>query len=146
MTKQDIRDEIKRLEQRKKDSIYDNDDHYDRDIEYLKRRIPFETMRDDLVGKYVNRLLWTDADPVGKIVGVKGKDTVIIQPIVAGKNKNKMEFIAGGFGAHCTNNREQSYDFEEAGEAFEERLTFTKLEKYSWYIHDAPTKHYDYNF
>lgn len=146
MKKQDIRDEIKRLEQRKKDSIYDNDDHYDRDIEYLKRRIPFETMRDELVGKYINRVLWTDAYPVGKIVGIKGKDTVFIQPIVAGENKTEMEFIAGGYGAHCTNNQDQSYDFKEVGEVFTERLTFTKLENYSWYIQDGPSKHYDYNF
>jgi len=146
MTKQDIRDEIKRLEQKKQNSTLIDKSSYDRDIEHLKRRIPFETMRDDLVGKYINRCLWTDAYPVGKIVDIKGKDTVFIQPVVAGENKTKMDFIPGGFGAHCTNNREQSYDFEEAGEVFKERLTFSKLEKYSWYIHDAPSKHYDYNF
>ncbi len=146
MTKQDIRDEIKRLEQRKQNSICVDNSNYERDIEYLKRRIPFETMRDDLVGKYINRHLYTDSYPVGKIVGIKGKDTVFIQPVVAGENKTKMDFIPGGFGAHCTNNRDQSYDFSECGEVFKERLTFSKLEKYSWYIDNAPTKHYDYNF
>lgn len=39
MKKQDIRDEIKRLEQRKQDSA---DDYHDGNIEYLKRRLPLK--------------------------------------------------------------------------------------------------------
>ena len=27
----------------------------------------------ELIGKYVNQVLWSDVDPVGKIVGIKGK-------------------------------------------------------------------------
>ena len=51
----------------------------------------------DLIGKYVNRCLWSDVDPIGKIVGIKGKYIALIQPVVASENKTKMEFIAGGF-------------------------------------------------
>jgi len=38
---------------------------------------------ESLIGKYINQYLWSDVNPVGKIVGVKGKTKVIIQPVVA---------------------------------------------------------------
>ena len=63
-----------------------------------------------LIGKYINQVLYTDVNPVGKIIGIKGKTKVIIQPVEAGPNKAKMEYIPGGFVGHCYNQNEQEYD------------------------------------
>ena len=103
-------------------------------------------INEELIGKYINRCLYTDAYPVGKIVGIKGKTKVLIQPVKASKNKTKMMISAGGFAGHCINNRNQEYDFYEQGEVYEERLSNTKLKNYSWRVQDAPSKFHDYNF
>jgi hypothetical protein len=103
-------------------------------------------INEDLIGKYINRCLYTDSMPVGKIVGIKGKTKVLIQPVIASANKTKMEIIPGGFTGHCVNNRDQRYDFIETGEVYEERLSNTKLKDYSWRVQDAPSKFHDYNF
>jgi len=101
---------------------------------------------EDLIGKYINQYLWSDVNPVGKIVGVKGKTKVLVQPVVAGPNKVKMEFIPGGFSAHCTNMYEQRYDFFEEGEVFETVLSNFRMKKAYWSIEEAPNRYYDYNF
>ena len=101
---------------------------------------------EELIGKYINQVLWSDINPVGKIVGIKGKTKVLIQPIVAGKNKTKMEFVEGGYAGHCINMYDQSYDYTETGEVFEAPLSRTGMKKKFWKIHDVPQKHYDYNF
>ena len=101
---------------------------------------------ESLIGKYINQYLWSDVNPVGKIVGVKGKTKVIIQPVVASENLTKMEFIPGGFSAHCTNMYEQRYEFREEGQVFETVLSNFRMKKSYWSIEEAPNKHYDYNF
>jgi len=101
---------------------------------------------ESLIGKYINQYLWSDVNPVGKIVGVKGKTKVLVQPVVAGPNKVKMEFIPGGFSAHCTNMYEQRYDFFEEGEVFETVLSNFRMKKAYWSIEEAPNRYYDYNF
>ncbi len=101
---------------------------------------------EDLIGKYINQYLWSDVNPVGKIVGIKGKTKVLVQPVVAGPNKVKMEFIPGGFSAHCTNMYEQRYDFFEEGEVFETVLSNFRMKKAYWSIEEAPNRYYDYNF
>jgi hypothetical protein len=103
-------------------------------------------LTEELIGKYINRVLWSDVDPVGKIVGIKGKTKVLIQPVKAGENKVKMDFIAGGFSAHCTNQSAQRYDFVEEGEVFEANLSNASMKNQCWKISDAPRKYYDYNF
>lgn len=100
----------------------------------------------DLIGKYINRCLYTDVDPVGKIVGIKGKTKVLVQPVKASENKVKLEWVAGGFAGHCVNQGEQSYDFTEVGEIFEVSLSNTSLRSRMWRIHDKPIKYYDFNF
>lgn len=100
----------------------------------------------DLIGKYINRYLWTDADPVGKIIGVRGKSFVTIQPIRAGRNKTKMKFEVGGFAGHAINNDQQEYDYFEQGEPYEVRLSNSKMHNMHWAISDKPFKKYDYNF
>jgi len=100
----------------------------------------------DLIGKYINQHLYSDTNPVGKIIAVRGKTFVTIQPIVAGPNKVKMEFSTGGFAAHCTNQDEQQYDFFEEGEPYEIRLSATQMKRLHMAISDRPIKRYDYNF
>lgn len=101
---------------------------------------------EELIGKYINQVLWSDINPVGKIVGVKGKTKVLIQPVKAGKNKTKMEYIEGGFAGHCVNMYDQEYDYTEQGEVFEATLSRTGMKKKFWKIHDCPQRFYDYNF
>lgn len=100
----------------------------------------------ELIGKYINRVLWSDVDPVGKIIGIKGKTKIIIQPIKAEENKVKMEFVAGGFSAHCLNQYNQEYDFQESGTPFDTSLSNSKLKNRYWSIDNQPRKYYDYNF
>jgi hypothetical protein len=115
-------------------------------IEKLKTpnsmRASFSTS-EDLIGKYINRHGYSDIDPVGKIVGIKSKTIVFVQPVVAGENKTKMEWVAGGFAGHCVNQHAQSYDFTEEGEVFEMRLSSGDR---CHRISEKPIKYYDYNF
>lgn len=103
----------------------------------------FETTQ-ELIGKYINQHLWSDINPIGKIVGIKSKTTVLVKRVVAGPNKVRMEFVAGGFSGHCINNYNQEYDFTESNEITEVRLSKSYL-KYNK-ISDHPIHHYDYNF
>ena len=99
-----------------------------------------------LEGRFINRRLWSDTNPVGKIISTRGKNFVTIQPIDAGKNKTKMSFEIGGFSAICTNEYEQSYDFIESGEPYEIRLSKSMLSNKYYHIESAPKNYYDYNF
>lgn len=101
---------------------------------------------EELIGKYLNQYLWSDVNPVGKIVAIKGKTKVVVQPVVAGPNKAKMEFIPGGFSAHCTNMYDQKYDFFEEGAVYELSLSNSKMKRTNIGIADHPQKHYDFNF
>jgi hypothetical protein len=98
----------------------------------------------ELVGKFINRYLWTDIQPIGKIVGIKSKTTVFVQKVVASENKVKMEFIPGGFSVHCTNDSSQEYDFIETNEIMEIRLSKQYLKSHG--IDERPRNYYDYNF
>jgi hypothetical protein len=98
---------------------------------------------EDLVGKYINRHGYSDIDPIGKIVGIKSKTIVFVQPVVAGDNLTKLEWISGGFARHCVNQNEQKYEFTEKGNVFEMRLSAgDRCNR----ISDRPMKYYDYNF
>ena len=99
-----------------------------------------------LEGMYINQHLWSDSNPVGKIISTRGKNFVTIQPVEASDNKTKMEFVTGGFSAICLNDSKQEYDFFEVGEPFEARLSKSQLANKYWHIEDAPFKHYDFNF
>ena len=103
-------------------------------------------LTNELIGKYINRVLYSDVDPVGKIVGIKGKTKILIQPVFASENKADMNFIPGGFAGHCTNMYDQHYEFYEDGEVFEATLSKTAMKKRFWSINEHPRKFYDYNF
>lgn len=100
----------------------------------------------NLIGMYVNRVLFSDVDPIGKIVELKGKYKAILKVVVASENKTKMDFVSGGFSAVCLNNYSQEYDFFETEEFIEISLSETNMKKKFLRIHNAPRKHYDYNF
>jgi hypothetical protein len=102
------------------------------------------TATEDMIGKYINEYLYTDVNPIGKIVGIKSKTILYVQPIEATENKTKMEFIPGGFSLHCTNNSEQKWEFKEVGEVVEMRMTVGRHDFRR--ISDSPRKYYDYNF
>ena len=102
------------------------------------------TATEDMIGKYINEVLYSDVNPIGKIVGIKSKTILYVQPVVAIENKTKMDFVPGGFSFHCTNNRSQEWIFEEQGDIIEVKMT---LGRYDWKrISDSPRKFYDYNF
>lgn len=102
------------------------------------------TATEDMIGKYINEVLYSDVNPIGKIVGIKSKTILYVQPIVAVENKTKMNFIPGGFSAHCTNNYSQEWIFEEQGDVIEVKMTVGKYDYKR--ISDSPRKFYDYNF
>ena len=100
----------------------------------------------NLIGKYVNRVLYSDVDPVGKIVEIKGKYKAILRVVIASENKIKMDFVVGGFSAHCLNNNHQEYDFFETDELIEISLSDTNMKNSFFRIGEKPRKYYDYNF
>ena len=99
----------------------------------------------ELIGKYINQYLWSDVNPIGKIVAIKGKTKVVVQPVVASENLTKMEYVVGGFAGHCVNQWDQRYEFTEQGEVFEMTLSNSKLKR-GIGIADQPRRYYDYNF
>lgn len=99
-----------------------------------------------LIGKYINQFGYSDVNPVGKIIGIKGKTKVLIQPVKAGPNTVKMEFVTGGFAGHCYNQQSQEYEFAEEGVPFEAPISNSSLKDRRWRIGDSPHKFYDYNF
>jgi hypothetical protein len=98
----------------------------------------------ELIGKFLNHYGYSDVNPIGKIIAVKGKTTIIVQQVVASNNKTKMQYIVGGFSAVCTNQSEQEYDFFETEKTMEFRLSKSFLKQYG--IDNKPKKFYDFNF
>ena len=78
---------------------------------------------------YFNEYLWSDVNPI-EIVGVKG-NTIEIRRMKVGENKTKMEFIPGGFSAHCPNNSSQDWEIEPDPEAPIEKIRIIKIFEYS---------------
>ena len=99
-----------------------------------------------LIGKFVNRYLFSDINPVGKIEGIKGKSTIILNPVDVVKDEEfKPNYIVGGFAAHCDNQDEQKWIFNvNESKTFEMRVSNEMLKQYR--IDDKPRKFYDYNF
>lgn len=94
-----------------------------------KKRKTFQTS-EDMIGKYINRYIGSDAYPIGKIVGIKSKTTYVVQPIEAEcKNFTQLE---------------QDYDYIETGEKILIRLTTSNLERR--YITNKPCKYIDPDF
>ncbi len=99
---------------------------------------------ENLVGKYVNERGYTDINPVGKVIGTRGKTILILQMVVETEQTEPMNFIVGGFAGVCVNVYDQKWQFEEVDKVFELRLSKQFSRRYM--IEDAPRKFYDYNF
>jgi hypothetical protein len=104
----------------------------------------------DMVGKYINRVLWSDVDPVGKIIGIKGKNTLICCRVTPSQNltpMNELGFIAGGFVGTYVNQYAQRYEFtEDMNDIFEIRYSRSMTKDKFLHIDKSPFKFYDYNF
>lgn len=99
-----------------------------------------------MVGKFVNRYLWSDVQVVGKIVDTFGKTGIVIEPYTATLDKNwKADVIPGGFAGHCVNNYSQTYDYAPSGdENIRMRISYKFFKMYR--IEQEPNHFYDYNF
>ena len=108
------------------------------------------TATPDMVGKYINQCLWSDVNPIGKIIGIKGKSTLICIKVSASENLTPMSelgFEAGGFVGHYHNQRAQRYEYtEHLDDIFEIRYSNAMRKKMFYRIHDNPSKFYNYNF
>jgi hypothetical protein len=98
----------------------------------------------ELVGKYVNQVLWSDVNPIGKIIGTRGKNILILKKVIENQQLTKLEYEVGGFSAHYSNQYAQKWTFTELDETIELKYTNNVFELKS--IDDYPRKFYDYNF
>ena len=103
-----------------------------------------KTQNQELIGKYVSRVLYSDVQILGKIIAVKGKATIIVQRMEATKQTEKLDFQIGGFAGHCSNQHAQKWEFKEI-EGIEEMRLGKSFNK--WHsIDNFPRHFYDYNF
>jgi hypothetical protein len=101
---------------------------------------------EDLIGKYVNQSLYTDINPVGKIIGTRGKTILIVKRVIEVKQTQEMHYIPGGFAGHVTNQYDQEWTFKEVEDVFEVKMNKQWGRRGQMYIADKPRMYYDYNF
>lgn len=101
--------------------------------------------------KYANHLGYSDITPY-EIVRVISDKTIEIREMKCERDESiKLEFIPGGFSAHCVNQRDQEWFISSDETAPVQRI---RLGKRGWKdahgrrfdISDKPIKFYDYNF
>ena len=98
-----------------------------------------------LIGKYINQYGYSDVNPIGKIIGIKGKSTLIVQTVKAMISSDwKPEWMPGGFSAICINNAHQRWEFTEEDHHIEIRYSKQFLKRHK--VEDHPKSYYDYNF
>ena len=102
--------------------------------------------------KYANHFGYSDVNPFEIVRKVSDK-TIEIREMNAVRNESvKMEFVVGGFSAHCTNQRDQKWDISSDETAPVVRIRFSKnrgwQDKYGrrFDLAEKPVKFYDYNF
>jgi hypothetical protein len=100
---------------------------------------------------YANHIGWSDVDPY-EVVRVISEKTIEIREMDAKRDDSvKLEFIPGGFSAHCSNQRDQKWFITSNPE---NRVIRIRLGKKGWKdahgrrfaLSDEPVKFYDYNF
>jgi hypothetical protein len=100
---------------------------------------------------YANHIGWSDVDPY-EVVRVISEKTIEIREMDAKRDDSvKLEFIPGGFSAHCSNQRDQKWFITSKPE---NRVIRIRLGKKGWKdahgrrfaLSDEPVKFYDYNF
>jgi hypothetical protein len=100
---------------------------------------------------YANHIGWSDVDPY-EVVRVISEKTIEIREMDAKRDDSvKLEFIPGGFSAHCSNQSDQKWSITSNPE---NRVIRIRLGKKGWKdahgrrfaLSDEPVKFYDYNF
>ena len=100
---------------------------------------------------FANHHGYSDVHPYEVVRVVSGK-TLEVRAMDTGENKTELQFVAGGFSAHCTNNYAQDYDYTSNPENHVFRIRSSKAGDWKdkhgrrFVISDAPSKFYDYNF
>lgn len=102
--------------------------------------------------KFANQIGYSDVNPF-EVIRVVSDKTIEIRAMDAERDDSvKMEFIPGGFAAHCTNQSEQKWIISSVEEnpVFRIRLSKNRgwQDKFGgrYKLADAPHKYYDYNF
>ena len=100
---------------------------------------------------YANHLGYTDINPFEVVRKISDK-TIEIREMNAERDTSvKLEFHAGGFSAHCSNQRDQRWHITPDPDAPVIRIRLGKQgwkDKYGrrFDLSDKPIKFYDYNF
>ena len=110
---------------------------------------------EDMVGKYINEVLYTDIRPIGKVIGTRGKTILIVADITVRREQNwKPKMEIGGFSAVCVNNGSQQWTFE-VDETKTKEIRWSKqamakgfMNKRGiiWSCDSEARYYYDYNF
>jgi len=102
--------------------------------------------------KYANHFGYSDVNPFEIVRKVSDK-TIEIREMNAVRDESvKMEFVVGGFSAHCTNQRDQKWIISSDETAPIVRIRLSKnrgwQDKYGrrFDLAEKPVKFYDYNF
>jgi len=102
-------------------------------------------------GCFANRCGYTDVHPF-EVVRIVSDKCIEVRAMDTSDNKTKLDFHVGGFSAHCSNQKDQSYDFTSNPD---NQTIKVRLHKDTWwrskhgerfYIAEAPRKFHDYNF
>jgi hypothetical protein len=102
---------------------------------------------------YANHHGYSDVNPYEVVRAVSDKCLEIREMDAEIDKSVDLEFIPGGFFAHCSNQRDQKWFIESNEEYLLIRIRLSKA-KNGWYdkhgrrfvLSDAPHKFYDYNF
>ena len=100
---------------------------------------------------YANHYGWTDVNPY-EVVRVVSDKTIEVREMDADRDETvKLDWVAGGFSAICTNDRDQKWHIKSDPTAPVIRIRYGKKgwkDKHGrrFVLSDAPHKYYDYNF
>jgi len=101
--------------------------------------------------KFANQIGFSDVTPYQIVRRVSDK-TIEVRRMKAELSQNyKPQFVAGGFSAHCVNEREQEWVIETDESAPVERIRRQKDGQWKnangrFVLAVSPAKYYDYNF
>lgn len=102
--------------------------------------------------QYANHHGYSDINPFEVIKAVSAK-TLEVRSMTAVEDKSvKLEFHAGGFSAHCSNQQDQKWFITSNPEGEVKRIRLSNKgywqDKYGnkFILSDKPIKFYDYNF
>ena len=101
---------------------------------------------------YANQIGYSDVNPF-EVVRVVSDKTIEIRAMNAERDESfKLDFVPGGFSAHCVNQADQKWFITSDEEAPVIRIRLSKnkgwCDKHGqrYMLADAPRKFYDYNF